>query len=222
MSYSRAFELVCHLNGLQGDGPDGHVHEGKELVRAAERDPDWYLDFRSHIETVWREQTREVTRYWFELLVETARYLSDLLDAEIPVLVPRDVAEASTGCRRAGQEEPLLLGKALQRSIAASVAHNVAESNKSSVEEFKILLAERRCDVPPAESRWLSTRDMAARLAIDEVTAARLCKKGLIDAEKTAGGQWRTTEDRLRWSKYLNGQTRQRRRAGKKGDGAVE
>jgi predicted site-specific integrase-resolvase len=49
---------------------------------------------------------------------------------------------------------------------------------------------------------------MAARLNISEVTVARLCRKGSLDADKTTGNQWRTTEERLRRSPYLKGKKR--------------
>jgi hypothetical protein len=135
------------------------------------------------------------------------------------VLAPRDVVNASVGIGHAGDDDALLLGKAVQRSIAAQVSRNVQLTNEALLEEISRLFGERAGRTVPPASRWLNTRDIAARLAIEEVTAARLCRKGLILAEKTAGGQWRTTEDRLRRSPYLNGQTRRRRRSG---NGAVE
>ena len=153
--------------------------------------------------------------------MDCARYLSDLTGADIPVLVPRDVAEASAGLHRSLDPDAVLLGKAVQRSIAAQVARNVAATNESLLNEIRALFADRQNSAVPSGSRWLSTRDIAGRLAIDDVTAARLCKKKLIDADKTAGGQWRTTEERLRRSPYLNGQTR-RQRQKRNGHGQVE
>ena len=76
------FEFICGLRGANGDGPDGKVYTAPELFDLGRAHPDWYINFRSHMELIWREQTREVTQHWFEFLLASARYLSDLLGAD--------------------------------------------------------------------------------------------------------------------------------------------
>lgn len=216
------FTFLSQLRGVNGDGPDGEWHPASELNALMTLHPVWGEEHRSFIEHTWRDANRQASLGWFRLLIDCARYLSDLLGTDVPVLVPRDVAEASVGIRRATDDTALLLGKTVQRSIASQVAHNVAITNEALLEEIRTLFAARRTEPAPSSSRWLSTRDIAVRLSIDEVTAARLCKRGLIHADKTAGGQWRTTEERLRQSPYLKGQNRRRRRSRNNGHGAVE
>ena len=107
----------------------------------------------------------------------------------MPITVPRDIAEAGAGVSRGVDADVALLGRAVQRGIAAQVEKNAAATNEALLAELRALFADRQASAVPPASQWLSTRDIAARLSIDEVTAARLCKRELIDAEKTAGGQ---------------------------------
>jgi len=213
------FEFVCLLRGVNVADHDGPVREGTELVNLMRRDPQWGEYFRSGLEHHWSTCGRPVTEEWMKLLVAAARYLSDLIGGDVPLLAPRDAVEASVGICRTADAEALLIGKAVHRSIANQVSRNTTALSESVLEELRRLIGDQAARAVPASSKWLSTRDIAARLAIDVVTAARLCKKGLILAEKTQGGQWRTTEEQLRRSSYLNGQTRRRRR---QGNGDVE
>ena len=213
------FKLVSLIRGVNGDGPDGRCYGPAELIEVMDTDPEWAEIHRSGMEHFWRTGARPATEAWIAVLVQAARYQSDLIGGDVPILVPRDVVEASVGICRAGQADALLIGKAVQRSIASQVAHNAQIHNQALLDEIRRLMGDQNTRAVPPSSRWLSTKDMAARLAIDEVTAARLCKKGLIIADKTASGQWRTTEDRLRRSPYLNGQMRRRRG---KNNGKVE
>lgn len=208
------FELLCVLRGINGDGPDcaGNLtFNPAERVVAARLDPEWAADDRALIEQVWSTFNREATLGWVRTLVDMANYLSELVGGDVAVLAPRDVVEASAGLLRAGDEQALLIGRVVQRSIAVHVERNIQIANEAVLDEIRRLLGNHRPTPVPVGSRWLSTKDLAARLSLDEITVARLCRKGLITAEKTAGGQWRATEDMLRRSPYLNGQTRRKR-----------
>lgn len=206
------FDFICRLRGLNGTGPDGRAYDAAELVEQMRRDPAWGELFRSGVEHHWSTTNREASLQWMRLLVNAARYLSDLIGAEVPVLAPREFVDASAGIRRGGDHDALLIGRVVQRSIAAHITHNMQITNAELLNEIRHMLNGKSRDAVPAASRWLSTREIAARLALDDVTVARLCRKGQIQAEKTAGGQWRATEEMLRRSPYLNGRRRLPRR----------
>jgi hypothetical protein len=107
------------------------------------------------------------------------------------------------------EQEAYAIGRAIQRTLERRIAEAFQTGIGDVLVEFRSIVngLDLAAQVP-ASSRWLSTAAIAARLSLDEVTVARLCKKRLIDATKTAGGKWRTTEDRLRRSPYLNGTRR--------------
>lgn len=107
--------------------------------------------------------------------------------------------------RSPGDDEAYEIGRAIHRSIQRRISEHLTLGMSDVLDEIRRAAGERADRAVPARSLWLTTRDIAARLGIDEITAARHCRRGLIDADKTAGGQWRTTEDRLRRSKYLRG-----------------
>lgn len=205
------FEFLCELRGINGDGPhdDGKAYTAAELNVLMRANPDWGREQRAWVEHIWRVPQRDVTEAWIETLIAAARLLSDLTGGPVPFVAPREMVEASANLRRQ-DDGALLIGKAVQRSIAAQVGSQAQITNEAVLEEIRQLFQGQPAPATPPGSRWLSTKDIATRLSIDPVTAARYCKKGLIDASKTASGQWRTTEDRLRRSPFLNGRTRRK------------
>ena len=102
----------------------------------------------------------------------------------------------------------MLIGQTVRRVINRQVRNQADSISNSVVAEVQRMLEGKRSEVIPAGSQYLNTRDMAVRLGSSEITVARLCRRGLIDADKTAGNKWRTTEARLRRSPYLNAKKR--------------
>jgi excisionase family DNA binding protein len=204
---------------MNGDGPGERfdAHTPAELNALMHADPEWGKDRRAWVEHIWRVPNRAATEQWIRLLVDCARYLSDVIGGDVPVLAPRDVVEASVGVRRSGDDGALLIGNVVQRSIAAQVNRQAEFTNEALLEEIRRLFGSRTAPELPPTSRWLTTRDIAARLGISKATAERKCRNGEIDADKTAGNEWRTTERRLRGSPYLKSK---KRRGG--GNGELE
>lgn len=215
------FELSCILRGVNGEGPGGWGSgelDPIQRVLVGRTDRAWAVRERSFREHIWATAASNHTAAWVRVLVQMANYLSDLIGGDIAVLAPRDLVEASAGLHPNSDQQALLMGRAIQRAIAANVERSVVIANELVLEEIRRLLDHTPAPVPTA-ARWLDTKALAARLSLDEITVARLCRKGLITAEKTGGGQWRATADMLRRSPYLNGQTRRKRG---KGNGQLE
>jgi hypothetical protein len=187
---------------------------GPDQRGVATLDPDELQRIR---EEHWRGAGRHRVEQLILLLMDVVRYLSDVIGGEVPALVPRTMVETNPDPAHTRREDALQLGNAVQRSIAAQVTRNVGASTEELLTAIRELLGERPASAVPPSSKWLSTQDIAERLNLDAVTVARLCKKRLIVAQKTAGGLWRTTEDRLRRSPYLKGQTR-KPRSGRNGE----
>jgi len=76
-------------------------------------------------------------------------------------------------------------------------------SNGALLAEFEKLLNGVVTNAIPASSKWLNTEQVAARLGLNRATVERKFRSGELYGDKTAGNQWRTTEDQLQRSSYL-------------------
>jgi len=142
--------------------------------------------------------------------VSVARRLSALLDRPASESVPPTAATGSGQEPSAAKSEALEIGTAVQRSIRRTIAECWATGLREMVDEIRGSLSEHITDTIPDRSRWLNTTAIAKRLSPAPKTVRKLCNQGLIDARKTAGGEWRTTEDKLRGSRYLLGRKHRR------------
>lgn len=208
------FLLLCSITGFNGDGPDGKTYYSAGLIEQMRRNPEFLQETRALREHIWRTVNRLQAQALIVLLVSTARYLSDVIGADVPVLASREVIDASLGIARPDDRDALLVGKAMQRAVRSQLGQERQQLSAEIVAEIQRLLEGMPARTVPPADRFLTTQDMAARLGISEVTVARLCRRGELDADKTAGGQWRTTEARLNRSKYLRG-----KRLGRNGEG---
>jgi hypothetical protein len=214
---NEGFLVACRALGINGDGPDGQVCTTEELIRAMRADPVYLEEQKEFWEHVWQGDCQREAKALVQSLMLGARYLSDLAGASIPLLASRELAEASAGLVRQPDAEALLIGKAIRRTTVNHLAKQSQQITETILAAIQQHLSGRPNDIVPTRSKYLDTKQMAARLNLNEVTVARLCKRREIDADKTAGNQWRTTEDRLRRSPYLNG----RKQPGKK-NGTLE
>jgi hypothetical protein len=209
-----AFLFLVWLLRINGDGQEGTC-SNEEMIRQMQSDPEFLLMEKSFREHLWRTACRADATAIVGVLVHAARYLSDVIGGDVPLLVPRDVVEASAGVSRPGQADALLIGRAMQRAIRNQLSDQTSQMTESLISELQrlvgALVAGHPTQAVPAESKYLDTKAMAARLGLSEITVARLCARGEIQADKTRGNQWRTTEARLRHSPYLNGQKRRGR-----------
>lgn len=213
------FEFLCRVTGFNGDGPDDRTHDTEGLIECMRRDPEFLERTQSLREHVWRTVNRASAEALIALLVSTARYLSDVIGGDVPVLASREVINASLGVAAPDERDALLIGKAMQRAVRSQLGSEREQMAADIVAEVRRLLDGIPVRTVAPANLHLDTKDVAARLGIAEVTVARLCRRGLIDADKTAGNQWRTTEARLKTSLYLNGK-RGNRNGG--GNGHVE
>lgn len=199
------FEILCHLRGVNGDGPedDDKSYSAAEPNAFIRTHPEWGKEHREFVEFIWREVNHEATEAWLKFLVDCARYLSDLIGGDVPILASREVVESSLGISRPTDAEAIAMGKTMQRAIDNRVRQESSVVNEKLLADLESLLTGHAGNVVPADSRWLTTKDIAARLGISKVGAERKCRSGEIDADKTTGGQWRTTEKRLNNSPYL-------------------
>lgn len=216
---SPEFEFLCRITGYNGDGPDGRVHDTEGLIACMRSNPEFLMETQSLREHVWRTVNRPSAEALISLLVSTARYLSDVIGGDVPVLASREVIDASLGFARPDDRDALLVGKAMQRAVRSQLGEQSQQMSAKIVADVRRLLDGMPARTVAPASRHLNSKDIAARLGIAEVTVARLCRSGQIDATKTTGNQWRTTEARLKASPYLNGK-RARRNGG--GNGHVE
>lgn len=173
-------------------------------------DAEFYELERSWVEHLWRAGDRQASQQWIRLLVAAARYLSDLIAGDVPILTPREVVDASVGLGRVDDKDALLIGKSISRAIGLQIRERADSGNKALLAEFERLLERAATYSTPAHSKWLTTEHVAARLGLNRATIERKFRSGEIDGDKTAGNQWRTTEQRLRNSSYLkkNGSAR--------------
>jgi len=111
------FELAFRLRISTGDGPDGKMHDAAGLIRLMRIDAEFRDWERSGAEHHWRHGDRGATEQWIQLLVATARYLSNLIAGDVPILAPREVVDASVGIDRRADEDALLIGKSIRRAI---------------------------------------------------------------------------------------------------------
>lgn len=199
----RSFELAYRLRISSGDGPDGQTHDAAgliELMRVDAAFRDWE---RSGAEHHWRTGGCGDTERWIQLLVATARYFSDLIGGDVPILAPREVVDASVGIDRRADEDALLIGKSIRRAIRSQIRDATDMSNGALLAEFEKLLKGVVTNAVPASSKWLNTEQVAARLGLNRATVERKFRSGDLHGDKTAGNQWRTTEERLQRSPYL-------------------
>jgi hypothetical protein len=203
-----AFDFLCLIKGHTGDGPDGRTHDAKGLVEWMHADPEWGQEYRWRWEHIWSHAKRASTIAWIECLTAAARYLSNLVGGDVPFLVPRDLVEDMVGTNHMKDPDALLIGKAVHRTIQKQVQAHSQIAGETILTEIQRLFTSTPTQSAPIVGRYLDTKQIGVRLCISEVTAARLCRSGLIDADKTSGNQWRTTERRLRGSPYLVGKTK--------------
>jgi hypothetical protein len=208
---NEAFLAICRVIGWNGDTPAGHCATPEDAVRVMRANPDFLQRERALLEAAWRGSDRTRAEALIELFVAVARYLSDVVQGDVPILVSRSEVEASTGLIRSLDAEALSLGKAVQRAIRAGVREQAHEANDLLLAEIQKIVAGAPSRTPAPVGRLLGTEDMAACLNLSLKTVQKLCVRGEIDADKTAGGQWRTTEKRLRQSPYLDGKKRKGR-----------
>jgi hypothetical protein len=205
---NEAFLAICKVVGWNGDTPAGHCATAEDAVRVMRANPDFLQSERALLEAAWRGSDRTRAEALIELLVAAARYLSDLVQGDVPLVVSRSEIEASTGLMRSLDAEAMSLGKTVQRAIRAGVREQSNDANEVLLAEIQKIIAAAPSRAHAPAGRLLSTEDMATCLNLSLKTVQKLCVRGEIDADKTAGGQWRTTEKRLRQSPYLKGKKR--------------
>jgi hypothetical protein len=123
----------------------------------------------------------------------------------MPILVARDEVEAAASLAKVGDADALRIGRSLDRVVRNQVAEQSRKLSTDVIEQIRELYGSAAAGfLPPSEKR-LDTDGIAARTNLSAKTIRRLCSEGQIDADKTNGGQWRTTEDRLWKSRYFKG-----------------
>lgn len=203
------FEFAYRLRISSGLGPNGEAFDASQMISWMRDDEAEYEIERSGAEHHWRTTARSETEEWVSLLVGTARYLSDLIGGDLPVMAPRDVVEASTGVGRKQDGDAILIGKSITRAIQKQIDGNSAAQTQAHLAEIERMIA-GIVNAAPAHSKWLTTDQVAARLHLSRATVERKFRSGELEGDKTAGNQWRTTEERLRRSPYLKKKGRKR------------
>jgi len=198
------FLFVCRVLRVfqldTGDGP----RSTDELIAEMRADPSQLAHERSLYETYWAGQGQADAERLIEIFMAAARYLSDVVEGPIPLLVNRDEAMTSVRLGDSPDGDAMRLGRAMQRSIQNQIERSTAGLSEPILAEIRRIVDDRPAIAVPTASRYLDTAAIAARLSLATKTVQRLCKRGEIDADKTAGKEWRTTEDRLKKSTYLN------------------
>ncbi len=198
-----AFLFIFWVLGIHGDGADGKAHPTAELIEEMRRDVDYREEQKAFWEHVWQTTCRARTEALFQFFAAGARYLSDLIGADVPVLAPREVVEASVGIHRGSADDTLLIGKVMQRAIRTQLDGQSREMTAVIVAEIQKLMMSRDHRFVPTDHRYLDTDQMAANLGLAPKTVRKLCNQGKITARKLAGGEWRTTQEDLDNSPYL-------------------
>lgn len=211
------FLLIMRAIGANGDLPTGPVladYEYNKQLAEREDEFEWVQSCQEHY---WKTTGRATAERLVRLFVAAARYLSDLIGGDVPLLAPRADVEASVNVIRSVGDDAVRLGNAVQRAIKAQVIEQTQELGGTLAADIEKILAGAAVRAIPSASKRLGTNDIAARLNRSSKVVQRLCSRGEIDADKTAGGQWWTTEARLNGSPYLKGKKR-----GRKGNAPVE
>lgn len=96
ISVNSEFLLICRVLGIQGTGRGGRLVDTSELLDQMQEDPEFLTEIRALREHLWRTYNRVQAQALISLLLNGARYLSDLVGGDLPVLAPREIVYAST------------------------------------------------------------------------------------------------------------------------------
>jgi len=200
--------MIFWLCGMTSQTKDGQPVSTWELVNRMKDDPAELKRQRYVWEHVFRlfapDHAQRIVRY----LVNVAKYLSDVVGDQVPVLVPRDVVEAGAGIARPPDADALLVGKAMQRAIRTELNGKTDGMTQAILAGVQELIAGYAADAVPANGRYLNTAQIAKRLSMAPKTVRKLCNQGQIKAKKLAGGEWRATQEDLDDSPYLKKKNR--------------
>jgi len=205
------FLTVFRILRINGDGPNDLFGTNEELIEGMREDEEALREEQSFVEHVLRHANRPVAEHLLRLLHSTTRYVSNLIDADVPILISREDVRAAAGLAGTQDTDALRLGRALHRAVERHVADQADRQEEHLLAKIESLFTASAAKFIPPPDRYLDTGAIAIRLQLAPKTVRRLCNQGKIDADKTAGREWRTTAERLRNSPYL---TRNRGRDG--------
>jgi len=195
------FLTVFKILGVSGDG-HGVFGTNEELIAQMREDPGYMKEERAFIEMVLTTVNRGVAEQLIALLHSTSRYVSDLIRGDIPVLVSRDeIVHAPTVTSR--DTDALRLGRSVERAIRNQVTVQSERHAEQLLSQIQELFNSAAAGFVPPSGKLVNTDGIAARTGLAVKTVRRLCNEGKIDADKTGGGEWRTTEGRLQNSPYF-------------------
>jgi hypothetical protein len=197
------FLLVSKILRRFGDCPDGKTHDAEGFAAMLAADPEFAESERSVMEHHWRNRGYGDAEQLIHSFVGIARYLSDVIGGDVPILAPRDVIDSSIGIRGGDSRGELLIGKSIIRAIRSQTQATAQLGNQALLEEIGRLLRENAAYGTPPASKYLTTKQVAEHLELNTATVERKFRVGELDGDKTGGKQWRTTADRLMKSPYM-------------------
>ncbi|MEE9295598.1 MAG: hypothetical protein V3W34_11640 [Phycisphaerae bacterium] len=196
------FLTVFRILGVYGDG-NGTFGTNEELIARMRADTGYQNEERAFMEMVLTTVNRGVAEQLLSLLHSTARYVSDLIRGDVPVLVSRDDIVQMAAGATSRESDALRLGRSVERAIRNQVAVQSERHAEQLLSQIQELFNSAATGFVPPSGKLLNTDGIAARTGLAVKTVRRLCNEGKIDADKTGGGEWRTTEDRLQNSHYF-------------------
>ncbi len=197
------FLLVSRLLGRNGDGPDGETHDEAGFAELLDADPVFAESECSLMEHHWRNVGGGDAEQMIRTFVGIARYLSDVIEGDVPILAPRDVINSSIGIHGGDSRGELLIGKSIIRAIRSQTESAARLENQALLEGIGRLLRENSSFGTPPASKLLKTKQVAELLELGTATVERKFRSGDLDGDKTGGNEWRTTAERITQSPYM-------------------
>lgn len=186
---NEAFLFIFRFLGINGDGVDGEVHTTTELIEQMRANPDYRAEQKAFQEHVWKTNNLPRTEALIQMFMTSARYLSDLIGGDVPILAPRDIVEAGVGVHRPPSNDALLIGKAMQRAIQGQLDTGTKKISEMILTKIgKIMDANHDGFITP-NMKYLNTRQIGQQLGLAAKTVRKLCNNGDIVTKKLAGGE---------------------------------
>jgi len=196
------FLNVYRLLGLAGTDEDGNPLTSHESIQRMRDDPECLELERSLWEHILTTRGRQTAEQLVRLLLTTTNYVSGLIGGPIAVMLPREDVAGIATADRPSNAAAVVFARPAPRCIQPQVAEQAGRRDEDLLAKVGELLT-AKAEVVPVNGRYLDTKQIGARIGLATKTVRRLCRDGLIDATRTAGGEWRTTAERLEKSRYL-------------------
>jgi hypothetical protein len=200
----KEFLTVRSVLDLILDGGKDDLLTDYQTILRSRGDPNLLERERCELEQALKKVLRPQAEDAFRILFSATSYLSNLIAGPVPVLVSREEMHDMAASGHSGDGAAFAIARSLERLVRSRVTEQVAQRDDKLVERIQKVVGSSSPSPLPMNGRYLNTEQIGERLSLAPKTVRRLCNEGEIDADKTSGGEWRTTIDRLEKSPYLN------------------